>query len=93
MYLCSCGFTTKRVRVISVIRVIVSSDIHDGRARRAVVIKKFHAFDSRTGSSSCSHASYAKVPSQSLGSEITYLTAGVCYFPKYHKTDIWVVLK
>jgi hypothetical protein len=78
---------------MSVIRVIVSSEIHDGRARRTVVIKKIHAFDIRTGSSSCSHASYAKVPGQSLGPEITYLTAGMCYFPKYYKTDIWVVLK
>jgi len=92
MYLCSCGFTTQSVLVISVIRVIVSSEIHDGRARRAVVIKKkVHTFDSRTGSSSCSHASYANVPGQILGSEITYLTVDVCYFPKYHKTDIWVV--
>ena len=78
---------------ISVIRVIVSSENHDGRARKAVVIKKFHTFDSRTGSSSCSHASYAKVPGQSLGSEISYFTVGVCYLPKYHQTDIWVVLK
>jgi hypothetical protein len=88
MYLCSCGLTTKRVRVISVIRVIVSSEIHDRRARRAAVMKKIPVFDSRMGFSSCNHASYAKVLGQSLGSESTYLTAGVCYFPKNRKTDI-----
>jgi hypothetical protein len=82
MYRYSCGFTTKRDSVISVICVIVSSEIHDGRARRAVVTKqKLHTFDSRTGSSSCSLTSYAKVPGQSLGSEITYFKAVVCYFP------------